>query len=278
MPEGITPAQNGKMPTDKLKKIHCGGYLYADAARAWLAMLRAAAKDNVFLNLNYYSRAYRPIERQMTLFKQRFVPVENANNLSSGAIRVPFEGKIWQLKPDAVYAAIPGTSSHGYGLAIDIENSGLDYVKNWLSKNVENFGFVREYNFEPWHYTYIKSREGIPSRVLEIENLPPEPTYSAEQIEKISGGKWFKKPLEDWICNGIFYARPLRAGYIAAVDQGCGMGIKEQTINVIFRQLAGLLCVNPTPLVKFNLPILEVADVKIAIEKLSYLCTHVKVE
>ena len=105
--------------------------------------------------------------------------------------------------------------------------------------------------------------------MLEIENLPPEPTYSAEQIKKISGGKWFKKPPEDWICNGIFYARPLRAGYIAAVDQGCGMGIMERTINVIFRQLAGLICVNPAPLIKFNLPILEVTDVKVAIEKFS---------
>ncbi len=78
-------------------------------------------------------------------------------------------------------------------LAVDIENSGLNYVKTWITKNAEQFGLVREYDFELWYYTYIKSREGIPARVLEIENLPPESTYSAEQIEKLSGGKWLKK-------------------------------------------------------------------------------------
>lgn len=272
LPDGITSKHNGQMPEDRLKPIHCGGKLYIDAARSWLAMVRAAAQDNVFLNLNHPSLAYRPFERQLTLFKQRFVPVDNSSNLSRDAFRVEFEGKVWQLKPKEAYAAIPGTSSHGYGLAVDIENIFLDYVKNWVAKNAEQFGFVKEWSFEPWHFTYVKSREGIPARVLEIESLPPEPTYTAEEIEQASGGKWLVPPPAGWTCNGIFYTRPLRAGYIAVVNQGTGLGIDLNNIGVIFNQMAALLCVNPEPLRKFNRPLLVTTNLKDTIAKLDAFC------
>jgi UDP-N-acetylmuramoyl-tripeptide--D-alanyl-D-alanine ligase len=189
LPEGITPENNGMMPIERLKRIHCGGQLYIDAARSWLAMVRAAAQDNIFLNLNTPFKAYRKMEQQIKVFKKRFMLIDGQENLSDDAIRVEFENKIWQLKPNEIYAAVPGTSSHGYGLAVDIQNAALSHVKAWLNKNAAQFGFVREYDFEPWHFTYIKSREGIPARVLETEKLPPEPTYTAEEIEKASGCK-----------------------------------------------------------------------------------------
>ena len=273
LPEGITPEHNGRMPSDKLKKIHCGGYLYVDAARSWLAMVRAAAQDNIFLNVNEPFKTYRKIETQIGVFQKRFEPVEN--NLSGDAIRVAFDGKIWQLKPDAVYAAIPGTSSHGYGLAVDIGNSGNKDVKLWLDKNARLFGFVREYDFEYWHFTYLLGRKGISKLALAIENLP-EPKYTAEQIQEVSGYKWFVSPPTDWACNGIISSQPFRAGCLAAVEQGDGAGISEQIIGKIFRQTAGLICVNPEPLLKFNRPLLVTPNLKDTIEKLSAFCVPEK--
>ena len=270
LPEGITPENNGMMPVERLKGIHCGGQLYIDAARSWLAMVRAAAQDNIFLNLNTPFKAYRKMEQQIEIFKKRFILIDGQENLSDDdAIRVEFENKIWQLKPNEIYAAVPGTSSHGYGLAVDIQNAVLSHVKAWLNKNAAQFGFVREYDFEPWHFTYIKSREGIPSRVLETEKLPPEPTYTAEEIEKASGCEWLMPPPKGWSCNGIFYSYPFKAGYLAAVNQGDGIGIKEQLLVKTFRQFAGLICVDPTPLIKFKLPILVTSDIKSTVEKLS---------
>ena len=272
LPEGITPAQNGKVPADKLKRIHCGGHLYIDAARSWLAMIRAAAQDNIFLSLNTPFNAYRGIEKQIKAFQNRFVSIDNQDDFPDNAIRVEFEDKIWQLKPDEAYAAIPGTSSHGYGLAVDIANIGNKAVKAWLDKNAASFGFFKEYDFEPWHFTYIKSREGIPARVLAIESLPPELTYSAEQIEKLSGCKWLAPPPEGWACNGIFYSRPFRVNHLVAVEQGQGIGISEKELAKIFRQMAGFICVNPEPLLKFNRPILLTSNLKDTLEKLSALC------
>ena len=106
-----------------------------DAARAWLAMVRAAAQDKIFLNLNNPFNAYRKLESQIKVFNKRFVPVDNQTELRDDSIRVEFENKIWQLKPEENYAAIPGTSSHGYGLAVDVGNIGNKSVKAVLSKN-----------------------------------------------------------------------------------------------------------------------------------------------
>ena len=72
LPNGITPNLNGRLPADKLKQLHCGGYLYVDAARSWLAMVRAALADGIFLNLNFVIDAYRTVAAQLKRFKQRF--------------------------------------------------------------------------------------------------------------------------------------------------------------------------------------------------------------
>ena len=275
LPEGITPEDNGKLPADKLKRIHCGGHLYIDAARAWLAMVRAAAQENIFLNLNNPFNAYRKIESQIAVFHKRFVEVEEQSPLPDGAIRVEYDGKFWQLNPKMAYAAIPGTSSHGYGLAVDVGNIGNANVKAWLDKNAASFGFVKEYDFESWHYTYIKSREGIPPRVLEIESLPPEQTYSAELIEKASGCKWLTPPPEGWSCNGMFFAHPLKTGALAVINQGEGVGISPEVAGKIFRQMAGFICTNPVPLLPFKRPILVTSNPKETIKKLSALFSKI---
>ena len=167
---------NGKLPADKLRRIHCGGLI-------GIVSGIGAAQDNVFLNVNNPFNAYRKIESQLSVFQKRVTLVEDKNNFSDGAIRVEFENEIWQLNPDVTCAAILGTSSHGFGLAVDIGNIGNKNVEAWLNQNAASFGFVKEYDFEAWHFTYIKSREGIPARVLEIESLPPEPTFTSVDIK-----------------------------------------------------------------------------------------------
>ncbi len=76
LPNEITPNLNGRLPADKLKQLHCGGYLYVDAARSWLAMVRAALADGIFLNLNFVIDAYRTVAAQFKRFKQRFEEID----------------------------------------------------------------------------------------------------------------------------------------------------------------------------------------------------------
>ena len=65
--------------------------------------------------------------------------------------------------------AVPGTSEHQLGLAVDInanpDNSTDEEVYAWLAENAWQFGFILRYpqdktqitgiQYEPWHYRYV---------------------------------------------------------------------------------------------------------------------------
>lgn len=67
------------------------------------------------------------------------------------------------------WVAVPGTSEHELGLAVDInadkDNSENDEVYNWLYENAYRYGFILRYplgksyitgiDYEPWHYRYV---------------------------------------------------------------------------------------------------------------------------
>jgi len=67
------------------------------------------------------------------------------------------------------YVAVPGTSEHQLGLAVDINADGIrstgEVVYSWLEQNSYKFGFIRRYPAakteitgvmdEPWHFRYI---------------------------------------------------------------------------------------------------------------------------
>ena len=270
LPEEISPAQNGILMPNQLRKIHCGGKLYIDAARSWLAMVRAASIDGIFLNLNNPVNAYRSMVTQRKLFLERFVPVDDRNSLPPDAVCAEFDNKLWRLNSSSEFVEVPGQSSYGFGLAVRIMNGANAAVKAWLDENAGQFGFVREFDSIPQRFVYIRSRDEIPDRVLEIEKLPPEPKYSAEQIEQHGDGKWLKPPPDNWFCNGMFSSAPFRAGALAVIDQGEGVGIDDKTLANIFRQCAGFICVKPTEnLIKRNRPILVTSNVKDTIEKLN---------
>lgn len=65
------------------------------------------------------------------------------------------------------YVAVPGTSEHQLGLAVDINstNGQNQSVYNWLAKNAYKYGFIQRYpagkekitgyQAEAWHYRYV---------------------------------------------------------------------------------------------------------------------------
>ena len=165
LPDGITPLQNGRMPMSRMRQIACGGFLYIDAARSWNAMVKAAARDGISLIVKNPFAVYRTFQTQEREFRRRFTPLGADNPIRAGAIRVEFENKIWQLNEGATFAQVPGQSSHSYGLAVDIWNEGDKNVRAWLNANAESFGFRREFDFESWHFTYVRSRIGLPDAV-----------------------------------------------------------------------------------------------------------------
>ena len=57
--------------------------------------------------------------------------------------------------PKAALAAAPGTSEHGWGLAVDL---GLDATSQaWMRQHAKEYGFVDNVPREPWHWQFAPS-------------------------------------------------------------------------------------------------------------------------
>lgn len=107
------------------------GQLQADAAKAFLEMHAAAAKEGIELRVNSSFRTYREQKEQR--------------------------------KRKGELAAKPGFSKHQSGLAVDIANTRRKIkgrwhktiVYWWLHRNAEKFGFQQTVAYEPWHWEFV---------------------------------------------------------------------------------------------------------------------------
>ena len=115
-------------------------------------------------NIPDYKDRNKPVEvrvhdllRRMTLEEK--IAEYQANGYS--AEKAKTEAEKW--------VAIPGTSEHQLGLAVDINADGVNSagyeVYDWLDKHAHEYGFIRRFPEsktditgvanEPWHYRYV---------------------------------------------------------------------------------------------------------------------------
>lgn len=107
--------------------------------------------------------AYRSVEKQEQVFNSSV-----QDRLNTGM-------NYWEAYSDtAMSVALPGTSEHGLGLALDLisnQYSELDEKQaetkeaKWLEENCYKYGFILRYPpektaetgiiYEPWHYRYV---------------------------------------------------------------------------------------------------------------------------
>ena len=163
-PDGRAPA-NGRIPADDLVPV-AGVKLAPEAARAFAAMRAAATRDGATIEV---TDGYRSFDRQVDL-KQR---------------------KGW-------LAARPGTSMHGWGIAVDFDMGVTDF--SWLRRHAADFGWVHPpwaqpggSKPEPWHWEYVGS-EAAGAAPTEPE-LPrrADALVARARFEPADGpvGEWF---------------------------------------------------------------------------------------
>ena len=104
----------------------------------------------------------------------------------------------------ARYHAVPGTSEHQTGLAVDLcceatgYNNNYDFLNTkeyaWLQKNAHHYGWILRYpdkkqsitgyNFEPWHFRYV----GVPlATYLNEQKITLEEYYGAPSTTYLQG-------------------------------------------------------------------------------------------
>lgn len=107
--------------------------------------------------------AYRSVEKQRELYDDKVARLRNEGMDEAQA-----------LEAAVSVVALPGTSEHHTGLAVDIVAYGYQQLDNgilntpeykWLKDNCHRFGFILRYPegkssltgviFEPWHYRYV---------------------------------------------------------------------------------------------------------------------------
>src|SRR5688572_8748359 len=125
-PAELAAFGNGRIPPAALLPIGDGTeHLHAPAATAFRRMAQDAWRSGVDLKVN---DGYRSLHGQH----------EVANELG--------------LYRDGGAAAVPGTSTHGWGMSVDIDSEGGAH--DWLRANASRYGFVEDVPGEPWHWTY----------------------------------------------------------------------------------------------------------------------------
>lgn len=123
--------ENGRIPLKRLVKVGGSNYLRADAAQSFKAMKRAAKKDGINITFSSATQSgYRDYATQERLFREK-------GDSDTGGL-----------------AADPGTSNHGWGMAIDIGPEAREWVKQHGAK----YGFHGIPN-ESWHFDYKPSGE-----------------------------------------------------------------------------------------------------------------------
>ena len=106
----------------------------------------------------FVREGYRTQEEQQQLMDEKIEAYENEGKSKSEAKKLAEQ-----------WVAIPGTSEHQLGIAVDINadttKSSSDDVYNWLAENAHKYGFIKRYPSnktditgvinEPWHYRYV---------------------------------------------------------------------------------------------------------------------------
>ncbi len=155
-----------------------------EAADALEKLFDAAKHDGIIL---YGISGFRSYERQYKIF---------TNNIVN-------KGKKYTLR----YSAVPGTSEHQTGLAIDVSAKSLNFKLSsnfassqeglWLAKNAHNYGYIIRYPkdseeitgyaFEPWHIRYVGKDLAVylhdnDMTLDEYYNYTPSPGFDFEKL------------------------------------------------------------------------------------------------
>ncbi len=106
----------------------------------------------------FVREGYRSNSKQQSLLNDKINAYKNDGYTREDAEK---EAKKW--------VAVPGTSEHQLGIAVDInadtDISEKDNVYAWLEDNAHRYGFILRYpadkaditgiNYEPWHFRYV---------------------------------------------------------------------------------------------------------------------------
>ncbi|WP_432457692.1 M15 family metallopeptidase [Cellulomonas iranensis] len=126
LPNGLAAHQNGRVPDAALTPVGDTGHrLWQPAAQQLTRLIDDARAQGVTIGI---TDSYRTYDTQVDLVRRKGL-------YSQGGL-----------------AATPGTSDHGWGLAVDLRLD--DRAQAWMRANADRYGFAEDTPREPWHWAY----------------------------------------------------------------------------------------------------------------------------
>jgi hypothetical protein len=193
-------AQNGNLTDSQLAAVPGSATLRLrpDAAASWGRVAVAAAADHESMVL---TAAYRAYGVQVDLFRARYVTYR------TGIDPRVWDGLTFWRRPGMVAAAVPGTSNHGLGVAVDavvgdagsIQYRELAHVgipRGWSNAEGESIG-------EPWHWDYTPTNDHFAGPVpapIQEDDMPLSPAdldAVGERVKDILRAPEFQGYLRD---------------------------------------------------------------------------------
>ena len=157
-----TKYKNGQIPTDALKKVDSGHFLEENASDSYMRMKADAIKQGVNITLPYATSGYRPCGKQGDYLQRKC-----STGFTQWCAWEKYKFANGNLASNPTNAN-GCSSNHGWGIAIDVTNSG---AKKFIRANGEKYGWYwGEAPSEDWHFTYDYKRDTFLDKSKENEN------------------------------------------------------------------------------------------------------------
>jgi D-alanyl-D-alanine carboxypeptidase len=126
IPMDLAAYGNGRIPSSALEQVGSSGHrLWEPAAEQLTRLIQDARRVGVHIGI---TDSYRSYEAQVDLARRKGL-------YSQGGL-----------------AAVPGTSDHGWGMAVDLD---LDaQAQAWMRSHGPAYGFHEDTPREPWHWGF----------------------------------------------------------------------------------------------------------------------------
>ena len=126
VPTALAAYGNGRVPATALREVGATGHrLWEPAAEQLTRLIDDARRDGVHIGI---TDSYRSYEAQVDVARRKGL-------YSQGGL-----------------AAVPGTSDHGWGMAVDLDLNPR--AQAWMRSNGPAYGFHEDTPREPWHWGF----------------------------------------------------------------------------------------------------------------------------
>lgn len=172
----LTPAQYCGQQTSHIEWLSEQHGLMPEALQAWQAMIAAADRDGLGLNL---VSSFRSFDRQLAIWNAKWRGLRDVLDDDNQALDLSKASDLDKAVAILRFSALPGASRHHWGTDLDVYSKRLQQeplqliaseyqaggpqaeVSVWLEERAREFDFYRPYSedlggvaVEPWHLSF----------------------------------------------------------------------------------------------------------------------------